>query len=691
MSDDDRTILLRQSGRVKAGTRLNGIYQVDTLIGVGGMSEIYRGHNIQTQDPVAIKVVLPEFANDEQMVSLFRREALVLNRLNHEAIIRYHVFSHDAAEDLLYLAMEFVEGPTLRERIKQRPLSQIEACQLIMRVAKGMRTAHQEGVIHRDLATDNIILSGGDVSRPKVIDFGIARSGDANDSTLIQSGFAGKYNYVSPEQIGLFGGAVGPASDIYSLGLVFAAALLGKPLDMSGSHAQVVAKRQEVPDLSRINPGVKPLIERMLQPNPLHRPQTMDEVATALNAILGNQRDSTNANRNRPRPAPTGDYSQPQPQRRRGGAGLAIALLLLAAAGGGGWWATRYTTAGQELVASLMPAKDVAEASGKPVTTTPSGKSEIKVDAEPKPEPATPPAQPAQPPQPTGGETQTQTLAQPQAPAASETPPPKAETATADAEPDMSAGEAAEEPAQNSGPRVVLSEDGALPRAGGGEQESAALQPPEPQAPKAEAPGGLSPAAWLSRFDGGPCFLARPLRIASNAVSIEGFGTSVEPFETLDKDFRSTFGFEPSISMRAMNDKQCPVVDFVQDKTGAPSGMALTIAKDLVEARDTIEAEISGIKLRHLAVFAVTPEGGITNLTGSARKSAGGVAVKLPARDFKASDNGYLLWTIASDEALKTLDQKQAKDATEFVKRLEAEARERGARLDMTLKYFRRS
>lgn len=682
MSDDDRTVLLRQSGRVKVGTRLNGIYQVETLIGVGGMSEIYRGHNIQTQDPVAIKVVLPEFANDDQMVSLFRREALVLNRLNHEAIIRYHVFSYDTAEDLLYLAMEFVEGPTLRERIKQRPLSQIEACQLIAKVAKGMRTAHQEGVIHRDLATDNIILSGGDVLRPKVIDFGIARSSDVNDSTLIQSGFAGKYNYVSPEQIGLFGGAIGPASDIYSLGLVFAAALLGKPLDMSGSHAQVVAKRQEVPDLSRINPGVKPLIERMLQPNPLHRPQAMDDVVVTLNAILGNQRESTNTSRNKSRPAPTWDYSQQQ-TKRGSSTGIIAALLLLVALGGGGWWAMRNTATGQNLMASLLPSNSGDTTQDHKITTTPSGKSELKVDSgaaavQPQEKPVAAPEPTGQPQvEPAGN-----AAAQPQQPTADTPPMVTAETEEPEAPP----------PVRNERPRITLDEDTEpAPAAAHEPMESASLQPPrEVPLTKGESADAPSPSAWISQFNGGPCFLARSIRVASNSVSIEGFGTSVQPFETLDKDFRSTFGVEPKISMRAMNEAQCPVVDFVHAIAVSPSDIALTITNDLVEAKDTLEAEINGIALRHLAIFAVMPDGKVTNLTGNAHKSANGVEIKLPARDFKASESGYLLWTVASDAPLKTLDQKQAKDAAAFVDALRSEASERGAKLETTLKYFRR-
>jgi serine/threonine-protein kinase len=118
------------------------------------------------------------------------------------------------------------------------------------------------------------------MARAKIIDFGIARStrlGD--DGTVIGSGFAGKYLYVSPEQLGLFGGEVTPKSDIYSLGLVLAEALRNAPIDMGGNLVEVVEKRRHVPDIGPIDGRLRPLIEHMLQPDPEDRPESMAEVA----------------------------------------------------------------------------------------------------------------------------------------------------------------------------------------------------------------------------------------------------------------------------------------------------------------------------------------------------------------------------------------------------------------------------
>ncbi len=113
----------------------------------------------------------------------------------------------------------------------------------------------------------------------KVIDFGIARSLKRTEATIIGGGFAGKYNYASPEQFGLAGGEVTFKSDIYSFGLVLAAALRGRPIDMSGSEVEAIAKRSVVPDLSDIDQAIRPLIRAMLQPLPADRPASMAAVA----------------------------------------------------------------------------------------------------------------------------------------------------------------------------------------------------------------------------------------------------------------------------------------------------------------------------------------------------------------------------------------------------------------------------
>jgi serine/threonine protein kinase len=262
---------------VSAGTRLNGIYEIDAMIGVGGMGEVYKSHEIQTGTTVAIKMLLPEMAENDAALALFRKEASALHYLMHEAIVRYFVFTVEPVLQRPYLAMEFVDGRSLADILEEGPLTFEALLRLMRRVASGLKAAHERGIIHRDVSPDNVIIPQNDVARAKIIDFGIARSTHIGDATIIGSGFAGKHNYVSPEQIGLFGGDVTFKSDIYSFGLVLFYALTGQKLDMGGTQFQLVEKRRRVPDLGAVDARIRPLLEKMLQPDPNDRP-TMAEV-----------------------------------------------------------------------------------------------------------------------------------------------------------------------------------------------------------------------------------------------------------------------------------------------------------------------------------------------------------------------------------------------------------------------------
>jgi serine/threonine protein kinase len=279
--EEERTVIQRSAARsMRPGTRLNNVYEIERMVAQGGMGEVYRGFNIQTGDPVAIKMIRPEFASDPEILDLFRREASILHSFTHDAIVRYFVFSVDPQLDRAFLAMEFVEGPSLKKRLGSGPLLLAEVRILQKRVASALEAAHRHGVVHRDISPDNVIMPDGDVRSAKVIDFGIARARRAGEVTILGGGFAGKLNYASPEQMGLAGGDVTAKSDIYSFGLVLAEALLGKPIDMAGSQAEMVDKRRIVPaELSWVDPTIRPLLQLMLQPLPENRPSSMAEVA----------------------------------------------------------------------------------------------------------------------------------------------------------------------------------------------------------------------------------------------------------------------------------------------------------------------------------------------------------------------------------------------------------------------------
>src|SRR5215211_5191377 len=314
-----------RSSRVSAGTRLNGIYEVECQIGAGGMGEVYKGHAIQTGDPVAIKMMLGELVENEAALALFRKEASALHYLQHDAIVRYYVFTVEPVLQRPYLAMEFVDGRSLHDILRDDgPLSFEATRSLMQRLASGLQAAHDRGIIHRDVSPDNVIIPQGDVRRAKIIDFGIARSTHLGQATVIGSGFAGKYNYVSPEQLGLFGGDVTAKSDIYSLGLVLVEALTGRPLDMGGNQLEVVEKRRKVPDLGAIDMRIRPLIDRMLQPAPADRPDSMDVVAKrplgAPEVLRKRDLDELHGGR--------AASAAAEPPRRRTGLRLALAAAL---------------------------------------------------------------------------------------------------------------------------------------------------------------------------------------------------------------------------------------------------------------------------------------------------------------------------------------------------------------------------
>lgn len=267
---------------VPIGTLINNNYEIKQLINAGGMGEVFRGENVFTGDAVAIKIVLQSLAHDEKVAALFMREARVLCQLSDQAIVRYYNFVRDADLDRFCLIMEFIEGTALSDHIRDvAPLTLPQAVGLMRRVAAGLDRAHQMDVIHRDLSPDNVMLRDGSVDNAVLIDFGIAKSAEMAESTL-HGQLAGKFKYISPEQLGHFGGEIGPRTDIYGLALMMAAALRGTPLEMGSSVVEAVNARREIPDLSEIDPALRPLLAHMLEPDPRDRPARMSDVIALL-------------------------------------------------------------------------------------------------------------------------------------------------------------------------------------------------------------------------------------------------------------------------------------------------------------------------------------------------------------------------------------------------------------------------
>ena len=260
----------RKAPSLAPGAHLNDMFEIVQPIATDEIGEVYEAHNIQTKDLVAIRIVRPELARDASILEQLRNEVRILIHLHHDAIARYHVVSTDTELGMPFLAMELVEGPSLGDRMEAGPLDPAALASLQQHLAEGLEKAHRAGVLHRHLAPERIVLPDGRLDRARIIDFGVAGG--------VQ--LAGTHDFVSPEQLGLFGGEVTSRSDIYSLGLVLAACALGRALDMGGSEAEAVEKRRSLPDLAGIAPPLRGLLEAMLQPDPRDRPRSMAEVAS---------------------------------------------------------------------------------------------------------------------------------------------------------------------------------------------------------------------------------------------------------------------------------------------------------------------------------------------------------------------------------------------------------------------------
>ena len=269
-------------GRVSVGDVLNGIFEVKRLIGRGGMGEVYEGVNLNSDERVAIKVMLPSLAADAKVQAMFRKEARTLTRLAHPAVVQYRVLAHEPLLNVLYIVTEFVDGVELTAVLGQIHPDSAELRRLIRRLADGLRAAHELGAVHRDMSPDNILLPDRRLDRARIIDFGIAKDLDPSKATIVGDGFAGKLAYVAPEQFGDFGREIGPWTDIYSLGLVIMAVATGHDVDMGSTLVEAVDKRRQGVDLTPIPEDLRPIMERMLAADPAKRARSMDEVLAML-------------------------------------------------------------------------------------------------------------------------------------------------------------------------------------------------------------------------------------------------------------------------------------------------------------------------------------------------------------------------------------------------------------------------
>ncbi len=256
--------------RLTLGSVLDGRYRVDSLIGIGGMGSVYRSEHVGIGRPVAIKVLHSDFIGNREAATRFQREAIASGRLEHPNIVGVSDFGL-LDDGGCYLVMELLEGESLGDRLNRERIPWREAIDILRGVLRGLRHAHDRGVVHRDIKPDNVYLAVKDGDPiTKILDFGIAKlfAGGTDDPAATRAGITvGTPAYLSPEQA--VGGEITPASDLYSTTVLLFEMLTGRPpfedkdpLTMLGAHVG-----RPPPSLAEVAPELTfpPELEKIIQ------------------------------------------------------------------------------------------------------------------------------------------------------------------------------------------------------------------------------------------------------------------------------------------------------------------------------------------------------------------------------------------------------------------------------------------
>jgi serine/threonine protein kinase len=269
--------------RVERDTMIDGRYRVLRRLGSGGMADVYCAEDQQLGRPVALKVLYRRFAEDVQFRERFRREASSAAGLQHPNIVG--IFDRGAWDGTYYIAMEYIQGRTLKDVIRDRgPAPPEAAIDVTVQILRAARFAHSRGVVHRDLKPQNVLID--EEGRIKVTDFGIARAG-ASDMTETGS-IMGTAQYLSPEQAQ--GRPVDARADLYAIGIVLYEMLTGRvPFDAESAVTVALKQVSETPVPPRelvpsIPPALDAVVMRALEKDPGRRFADADEFAAALEA-----------------------------------------------------------------------------------------------------------------------------------------------------------------------------------------------------------------------------------------------------------------------------------------------------------------------------------------------------------------------------------------------------------------------
>lgn len=274
------------------GRVLDGRYDIERLVGEGGMAYVYRAVDREQGRVVAIKVLMSRLANDAESVARLKREAALAMKLDHPNVCG--ILAQGEAAGVPYLVMPYLDGETLAARENRAgPMPAAQAVPLLIQLCRGLQHAHDQGILHRDLKPENVILVPGPAGeRAVVMDFGLAKERivGSDDPRLTATGIVlGTPEFMSPEQIR--GKPLDPRSDVYGLG-VLAFELLTMELPFTGATAQqtmlnhLTGRPRRLADVNpKLPAGLSQVIDQALRLDPAERYSSMAAFAEALERL----------------------------------------------------------------------------------------------------------------------------------------------------------------------------------------------------------------------------------------------------------------------------------------------------------------------------------------------------------------------------------------------------------------------
>lgn len=278
---------------IPTGVLLSGRYRIDSFIARGGMGEVYAAHDCVLGDRIALKTVTATSSGDVGSLAALRAEVTLSRKISHPNVCRMHdigVHVTPSGPQLTFLTMEYIDGESLGARLlREGAVPEAEAVRLISGILAGLQAAHDAGVLHRDLKSDNVMLRNrpGNEPTPVIMDFGLASALNPNSSRVSgEQAMVGSLAYMAPEQVQ--GDSLRVVTDVYAVGVVFFEMLTGQLPFKASSPALAALKRlqEPAPRVRSIDPRISPELDRILAKALQHRPQDRYPSAWAMHQEL---------------------------------------------------------------------------------------------------------------------------------------------------------------------------------------------------------------------------------------------------------------------------------------------------------------------------------------------------------------------------------------------------------------------